>query len=515
MYPALIQGLRQASAYPHEITVVRIIETHISWLLLTGRYVYKIKKPVHFGFLDFSTLERRHFFCQEEIRLNRRLAADLYLEVVPITGSPELPKIGNAGQAIEYAVKMRQFPSGALLSERAECAQLETEEIEQIAGKVADFHEGIASAGADSAYGSADNIKHWFDENFDHIRPLLNNDQHRLQLQAIQAWSDKQWLHNAACMQLRKQQGYVRECHGDLHLSNMTLINGQVTLFDCIEFNPELRWIDVISEIAFLMIDLLHSGYESYAFRLLNRYLQHTGDYSGLALLHYYLVYRALVLAKVALLRGTQQGVNTHGQKYIAFARLAERFTQTGRVALIITHGYSGSGKSTWAIQLAEKTGAVQIRSDVERKRLFARQALENTGSGINQGLYTPEAGEQTYAHLAKLAKIVMDSGFTAIIDATFLKSEQRTLFWQLATDCCVPFVIVDFQASESELSRRIQQRKQQRNDPSEATLSVLQQQLHTAEILSADEQAYVLSVDTECDAVLEKLVANLPDYWH
>ena len=299
----MIKALSEANAYEHEITAVSIIETHISWVLLTGQYAYKIKKPVNFGFLDFSTLEKRRFFCHEELRLNRRLAADLYLDVVPITGTPDQPKMGGAGEAIEYAVKMIQFPAGYTLSERAESGQLGLDEIDQITDIVADFHETIEKAGEDSPYGSSECIKHWFVENFDHIRPLLVDDKHKQQLQGIQTWGNQEWNSKAGLMQLRKQQGYVRECHGDLHLSNMTLINGKVTLFDCIEFNPMLRWIDVISEVAFLFIDLLHFGYERFAYRLLNHYLQRTGDYQGMALLRYYLVYRALVCAKVSLLR--------------------------------------------------------------------------------------------------------------------------------------------------------------------------------------------------------------------
>ena len=298
---ALIKALSEASAYQHEITAVSIIETHISWVLLTGQYAYKIKKPVNFGFLDFSTLEKRRFFCHEELRLNRRLAADLYLDVVPITGSPDQPKMGGAGEAIEYAVKMIQFPAGLTLSERAECGQLGLDEIDQITGIVADFHEAVEKAGEASPYGSSECIKHWFVENFEHIRPLLADDKHKQQLQAIRTWGNEEWTNKAGLMQLRKQQGHVRECHGDLHLSNMTLINGKVTLFDCIEFNPKLRWIDVISEVAFLVIDLLHFGYDCYAYRLLNHYLQRTGDYQGIALLRYYLVYRALVCAKVVV----------------------------------------------------------------------------------------------------------------------------------------------------------------------------------------------------------------------
>ncbi|TAN65309.1 MAG: aminoglycoside phosphotransferase [Methylobacter sp.] len=502
----LIKALSEANA-------CSIVETHISWVLLTGQYAYKIKKPVDFGFLDFSTLEKRRFCCNEELRLNRRLAAELYLKVLPITGTPDHPEIDGTGAAIEYALKMIRFPSGQLLSEYAGRDQLNTDEIDQLADLVAGFHDTIEQANESSPYGDSANIKHWFIENFDHIRPLLSDDDQKQRLQNIRQWGDSEWLKQAALMQQRRQQGYVRECHGDLHLGNMTLINGKVTLFDCIEFNPMLRWIDVISEVAFLFVDLLRFGYEHYAYRFLNRYMQHTGDYQGLALLRYYLVYRALVRAKVSVLRMAQQHDDDADQarcEYAVFAGLAERFTRHRQTALIITHGYSGSGKSTLASQLAEKIGAFQIRSDIERKRLFGYQASAQTGSGINDGLYSQQASQKTYQHLKELAKTVLDAGFPAIIDATFLKSGQRDLFRQLANDCGAPFHIITFQASEQELCRRIQQRQ---NDASEATITVLHQQQRSAQPLSEQEQADVITIDTESDNALKNLLDNFDHY--
>lgn len=504
----LIKALSEANACD-------IVETHISWVLLTDQYVYKIKKPVNFGFLDFSTLEKRRFCCTEELRLNRRLAADLYLEVVPITGTPQHPKIGGTGAAIEYAVKMIRFPSGQLLSEHAERGQLGTDEIDQLADIVADFHETSEQTDENSPYGDSANINHWFVENFDHIRPLLTDGNQKQQLQRIQQWGDSEWRKQAGLMQLRRQQGYVRECHGDLHLGNMTLINDKVTLFDCIEFNPLLRWIDVISEVAFLFIDLLHFGFDRHAYRFLNRYLQHTGDYQGLPLLRYYLVYRALVRAKVSLLRMAQQPDDDAVTKqarcdYAVFADLAERFTKRRPTVLIITHGYSGSGKSTMAAQLAEKIGAFQIRSDIERKRLFGYRALVQTGSGIDDGLYTQEVSLKTYQHLRDLAKAVLDAGFSAIIDAAFLKTRQRDPFRQLATDCGVPFHIITFQASDQELCRRIKQRQ---DDASEATVAVLHHQQQSAQPLSEQEQSGVISINTESDNALKILLDNFDRY--
>ncbi|MDD5461179.1 MAG: AAA family ATPase [Methylococcales bacterium] len=509
---SLIEALSVASAYEHEAAEISIVETHISSVLLTGQFAYKIKKPVNFGFLDFSTLDKRRFFCQEELRLNRRLAPDIYLDVVPITGTPDQPKMGGTGEAIEYAVKMIQFPAGFTLTELAECRRLTSGEIDQITGIVAGFHETVAKADEASLYGTSECIKHWFVENFGHIGPLLADDKQKQQLQAIESWGNQEWHDRADLMALRKQQGYVRECHGDLHLSNITLINGKVTLFDCIEFNPKLRWIDVINEVAFVVIDLLHFGYDHYAWRLLNHYLQHTGDYRGVALLRYYLVYRALVCAKVSLLRQAQQPTdavtNQAPLKYTKFANLAERFTKPEPVTLIITHGYSGSGKSTIAAQLAEKTGAFQIRSDIERKRLFGYRAQEHSSSGLDSGLYTQESSLRTYKHLADCAKIIIEARFSAIIDAAFLKTEQRDLFRKLADSSGVVFLIVDFQASYEELSRRIRRRQ---NDASEATIDVLRHQQQTAQPLSSEEQKFVLTMDTESDKALEKLL----DYFH
>ncbi len=494
-YPPLIQALCKPDAYPHKTDEIRLVETHISWVLLTGQTVYKIKKPLQFAFLDFSSLAQRLFFCREELRLNRRFAPDLYLDIVPITGTAEHPKLGGeAGEAIEYALKMRQFAAGQLLSERARSGQLGSDEIDQLAQTLADFHGICAKASEDSEYGDSTSIRHWSDENFACIRPLLNSEPLLQQLLRIQAWGDTEGRQKSTLMQARKQQGHVRECHGDLHLNNITLINGKVTLFDCIEFNAELRWIDVINEIAFLMVDLLHFGYDAYAYRVLNRYLQLTGDYAGLGLLRYYLVYRALVRAKLALLRMLQQqddgSIQQARDEYAVYADLAERFTQNTRPVLMITHGFSGSGKSFLAGKLAEQTGALQIRSDIERKRLFGYQAQDRTDGSI----YTQEAGQKTYQHLAGLAKIIIEAGFSVIVDAACLKSAQRELFRQLANGCGVRFVIIAVQASEQTLRQRVGERQ---NDASEATLEILQRQLQSAQALSAQEQQETITVDT------------------
>lgn len=502
----LISALCSASAYNHPIEAVKVIETHISWVLLTGQFAYKIKKPVHFNFLDFTSLAKRLFCCQEELRLNRRLSDDIYLDVVPITGSINDPKVGGTGEVIEYAVKMTQFSEGQLLSERAEAGFLTSDEIIQIANNVAKFHGQIERAKPDSPYDNNDDIKFWFDENFSQIGSLLIEDNYKQQLLHIQQWGNEQWFKLSGLMQLRKQQGFVRECHGDLHLGNMTLVNGKVELFDCIDFNPSLRWIDVLSEVAFVFIDLFSLHYDKLAFSFLNLYLQATGDYPGLAVFRFYLVYRALVRAKVYLLRRQQCESNDLEQfttKFSHFMNLAEHFTKPSQGALLITHGYSGSGKSTFTRLAAENIGALQIRSDCERKRLFGYHSLETTGSDLNCWVYSNNAGEKTYECLRKFADTVLQQGFSVLIDATFLKKWQRDLFKMLAEKRNVSLHILDFQVDETELIRRIEQRT---NDASEATVKILEQQKETAEPLTEEERTQTTVITQNSSKSLKKL---------
>jgi aminoglycoside phosphotransferase family enzyme/predicted kinase len=504
----LIKALQQDAVHPHGI---KLVETHISWVLLTGDYAYKIKKPVNFGFLDFSTLAKREFYCREELRLNRRFAPEWYLDVLPITGSYSQPQMNGFGEPIEYAVRMRQFPSTQTLKDLAGQGQLSDALIDRIADKVAEFHNHSKHADNKTPYGDHRDIRHWIEENFQQLRPHLTDRSLVDQLNRLEAWSRQEWTDKAQLMTLRKTQGFIRECHGDLHLDNIILVKDDVILFDCIEFNPKLYWIDVINDIAFLVMDLMHLGHNVYAYRLLNRYLEKTGDYKGLALLRYYFVYRALVRAKINVLRTCQLDqpiLSEHiSTDYRVLTGLAELFIVKPCATLIITHGFSGSGKSTYTAQLTEKIKAIHLRSDVERKRLFDLTAEAVTASPLDGGLYSPQVGQMVYRRLAELAHSILAAGFTVIVDATFLKVDQRTLFFKLATDCQAKFLIIDFYADESVLCERIKQRRQ---DPSEATVEVLHRQQTSAEAFTKTELPYVIRVDTEDDQALDKLLSRL-----
>ena len=510
----LVQALLQPAVFAHPVGSISLLETHISWVILTGDYVYKLKKPVNFGFLDFSTLERRRFFCQEELRLNRRYAPDLYLEVVAISGSVEQPLLNATDAAIEYAVRMRQFPQSGLLSNMAQQGALLPAHIDEIAALVADIHARAGVADSDSDFGLPNSVHGWVMENFEHIRPGLDDKARRVQLEHLADWCQRTFEQLRTVLQARRETGFVRECHGDLHLGNLMQIDGRITPFDCIEFNAQLRWIDVISEVAFLVMDIQDRGYPEFGWRFLNGYLQHTGDYAGVRLLRYYLVYRALVRAKVAMLRCGQAAAADVKQaalaEYQTYMDLAMSYVDARAPVLLITHGVSGSGKSWYAEQLAERLGAIQLRSDVERKRLHGFPANADTGSGMQSGIYSQAASEQTYARLAGLAADIIAGGLPVIVDATFLKQAQRSRFRELAASCGVSFLLLHFEADRDTLLRRVLKRQAAGSDPSEAGIEGLEAQLAAQQPLLAEEQAGLITVDSAAGLPLDDLLGRL-----
>ena len=503
MTPPLIRALlTDPSCYDHAVAQVRLIETHISWVLLTGEVAYKIKKPLNLGFLDFSTLAQRRQACAEEVRLNRRLAPEIYLGVVAVTGSPDAPHISwphidSQSEPIEYAVQMRQFPPDATLDRLDERGGLGIEQIDQLAARLAQFHlTECARASAASPWGEPDNIFRPVAENFQLLSARLHDTAEVRRLTALQIWSSAEHERLAPLMRERKRNGFVRECHGDLHLGNLAWVDGQLLIFDCIEFSPALRWIDVISEVAFCFMDLLHRRKNALASRFLNAWLEASGDYAGMALLRYYAVYRALVRAKVAALRSgqTASGDAAAGHAEVASClQLAESLTKSMPPQLWITHGLSGSGKTTLTQSLLQEQGMIRLRSDVERKRLAGLGALAPSGSEVEQGLYTQHASRRTYEQLARLAEGLLDAGWPVIIDATCLARWQRDLFRNLAQRRGVPFRILDLRADHATLRQRISLRSTRGKDASEADLRVLQRQIETARPLDADE----LSVTT------------------
>jgi hypothetical protein len=482
--PALIDALLSPAAYSHPVAKVRLIETHISWVLLAGDFAYKIKKPVDLGFLDFSTLNKRHFCCDEEIRLNQRLAPDIYLDVVPVTGNEVAPKIGGDGPALEWAVRMRAFPADSTLDREPAITALQ---IDAIADRIARFHLSTEPAPEDSLYGAPESVMQPVLENFMQLDELFP-DQATLsaKIESLTRWSEAEGSRLLDHFRRRKAEGWVRDCHGDLHLGNIAWFDGAPLIFDCIEFNPGLRHIDIASEVAFLFMDLIARGHAGLAWRFINRWLEHTGDYAGLKALRFYLVYRAVVRAKVAGILA-KQTAQTDSKEVRRYLELAETLGQKPAVQLTLMHGHSGSGK-TWASQnLLESSGAIRLRSDVERKRLFGLDALGDS-STIPGGIYSPETSRLTLEKLLECAEMLLAAGYSVIVDATFLARSWRDPFFALARKIAVPVRIVSMNTDAETMRNRIIERMQQANDASEAGLDILESQLKNTEPLSDSE---------------------------
>ena len=486
---SLPEALRDPRCYGRGVKKVRLAETHVSWVFLTGRYAYKVKKPVKLPFLDFSSLKLRKHFCDEELRVNRRLAPEIYLGVVPIGGTPSSPRIGRK-PAFEYAVKMREFPAAARLDRRLEANRVPRAAVAEFGSSLARFHaylpvvRGIRAAEIGSAA----------QRNVDELAALLGNGSAR-ELKALRAWTERHCAKLAPVFVQRAASAH-RECHGDLHLQNLLWQNDKIVAFDALEFDRKLRDIDVISEIAFLAMDLQAHDRADLAYELLNRYFEVGGDYGGIEVLPFYLVYRALVRAKVAAIKQAQSAAEGHdAERYL---KTAAELASAKTPLLVITHGLSGSGKTTVTDELVSRLPAIRARSDLERKRLHGLAAAARSGSGLGLGLYAAAASERTYAALAEIADRLLRNGQNALVDATFLRRAERLDFRQVAAVNGARFAILDCAAPPDELRRRIMARARKGRDASEADLGVLERQLVTAEPLDRAERRHVVAVDTK-----------------
>ncbi|MEN4829843.1 AAA family ATPase [Pseudomonas sp. P39-UII1] len=518
MSQALINALQNPALYPHPVKGFELIETHISWVLLTGEYAYKIKKPMNFGFLDFTELGQREHFCNEELRLNQRLTEGLYLEVLPITGSAEAPQIAGEGAAIEYALKMRQFPQGQMLTTLQANGELDAGHIDQMARQIAEFHLQTPKVPAEQPFGSPVSVMAPVEQNFEQIRPFLSDKADLQQLDNLQAWARSSFERLEGLFAARKTNGFTRECHGDIHLGNATVIDGKVVIFDCIEFNEPFRKTDVWADTAFLAMDLEDRGLKCLARRFVSQYLELTGDYEGLEVLNFYKAYRALVRAKIALfsMPADADGVQraTSLRTYRNYANLAESYSAIPSRLLAITHGVSAVGKSHVAMRLVEALGAVRVRSDVERKRLFGEQQQAEAGQ-LQTGIYDQDASAATYQRLHQLAATILRAGFPVVLDATYLKQAQRQAAAEVASSTGVPLLILDCQAPEAVIASWLAQRQAQNTDPSDATLEVVKAQQASREPLDEVELQQSTRVDTQdassMNQVIDQIRQRLP----
>ncbi len=499
-------------------------------MLLAGEFAYKIKKPVDFGFLDFSTLERRRYFCEAELLLNRRFAESLYVDVVPVTRTDAGVRIAEAGstpdgEVIDYAVRMHRFPAEMQLDRRLAAARLSVEEMARFGDALARVHATLPIVVADSEFGMPAAVFGPVRENFAQIRSSSFASHRRERVDALDAWSTARHTQLAPLLERRRRDGFVRECHGDLHLSNLVQLDDAIHAFDCIEFSEALRWIDVISDAAFLVMDCCVADRADLGYAFLDGYLERSGDYAGGALLDFYLVYRSLVRAKVAALQAQRSDDAELLRRFDAHLDFADAVVNCRanavpnadkswpRPAMVVMCGVSGSGKSWLAQRLVERVCAIRIRSDVERKRIAGLTPLQRSASPLNRGLYAPQNTDALYAHLAGAAGALIDGGARAIVDATCLTIARRESFRSEARRRGVACLIVHCFAPRDVLTARITQRNRANDDPSEADSDVLDAQMRYYEPPSATD-AGVLNVDTsqqvDVEAIAQRLCAAI-----
>ena len=510
---SLVQAMLDPAFYNHPVEQLRLIETHISWVFLTGPYAYKVKKPINLGFLDFTRLEKRQFYCEEELRLNRRLAADIYLDVIPITKAHETFYLGNIdadavdkqAEVVDYAVRMKQFDQDCLLERQLEKRQVSFHHVQQLADRLAEFHANIAVADDSMPHGNSDQVIKPIEQNFSILKSILSDETDLEKLQRIELASVDIFTAITGTLKKRKQQGFIRECHGDMHLGNIALVDDNILIFDGIEFNDSFKWIDTMSELAFLVMDLEDHGEQAYANRLLNRYLQITGDYEGLKVFRFYLLYRAMVRAKVAAIRVQQEQKNRQNSQHEwqdlrNYLDLALHYIETDRNFIAIGHGVSGTGKSWISQRLAQHCGGVLIRSDSERKRLYAN----------HEDLYTDDITQHTYQRLFDLCTDISKAGFPVFVDATFLDIHWRRKFRTLARGLGKPFYILACHADVSTLKERIRQRARHRDNISDADIDVLEKQMQNYQPPGDEEAAYIIEIDTEKNIDIAALAERL-----
>jgi hypothetical protein len=494
--PKLIEKMQQADFYPHFVAdKIELVQTHVSLVFLTGEYAYKVKKSVNFGFLDFSTLEKRKHFCEQELTMNQPIAPEIYLEVIPISKNGDNYGFGDAGEVVEYAVKMRQFPQETLLSEMFEQGKLTENQIKELGKLVADFHSNTKTNDYILKFGEVDNLRQSIDENYQQTIKYIGLAQTQQQYDETKHFTDTFFNTKQNICQERINQKKIRECHGDLHLRNICYWHDKVQLFDRIEFNESFRYVDVMYDVAFAVMDLEARGSKDFANVFLNSYLEITGDWEGVQMLPLYLSRQAYVRAKVTSFLLDDQAISTSikeeaKQTAKNYYHQAWEYTKNRQGKLIIMSGLSGSGKSTVGQKLAKEIGAIQIKSDAVRKHLAGIPVIQK-GS---QEIYTSEMSEKTYHRLLELGVMLAKIGFPVILDAKYDWVRLRQQVKEQADLHQLPFEIIYCTAPLEVLGDRLSKRQ---NDISDATPDLLANQQAIFEDFTENERQYLTIVDT------------------
>lgn len=496
----LLEALKRPAAYPHAVGRVTRVDLGSSWLFLTGEYAYKISKPLPVCAPDCSSIVARRYACDDELRLNQRLAPSLYLDVVAIRGSPQRPRIEGDGPTLDYALRMRQFHREAVASRLLARGRLTFELIDNLGRYLAQFHAST-SALERSHFGTPGCVYRRALHNVRRMERMSRRGPERESVHDLQAWTDREFLLRSHDLQARWESNRVREGHGDLRLDKLVVQDGQLVAFDCAAGRPELRWNDVMSEVATLYVDLLDHGAPRLAQLFLNAYLEESGDYAGLAVLRFYVVERALERAQRHLDRTPHAEPGSARERRLvqAYERalgIALAETRPQRPALVLMHGVPDRIRSALATALAQRIGAITLRHDIELRRMHdaqARAASPISGSGFEGR----RAGCGIYDALAQSASTVLHTGYTAIVDAPFLRRGERSELLRVARVAQLPLLLLRVHPSEA-LLRAAHMAEIAPSRALDESMTALEHELATLEPVVAAEGVTVVDLPGE-----------------
>jgi aminoglycoside phosphotransferase family enzyme/predicted kinase len=513
-FPSLVAALQDPRIYPEKPAKIELVQTHISAIFFSGEHVYKVKKPVNFGFLDFTTLEKRKYYCQQEVDLNRRLAQDVYLGVVEIRSHEGRTFMEEGpGEVIEYAVKMKRLPQDCMMDQWLAKGALTPEVVERIAAKIAHFHAQAAATPEISKFGNIQTIRGNLEENFSqtekYVGRIVSPDLYREIIEANRRFLER----HPSLFQKRIADGKVRDCHGDLHLQHICL-GERILIFDCIEFNQRFRYSDVGADIAFLLMDLDYHKQPLLSADLASHYLRISQDWALFLLLDFYKSYRAYVRAKVTSFRLDDPNISTEAKSstlkearryYLLSHSYAKRMNQP---MLVVTGGWIATGKSTIARALAEALGWEWLRTDVLRKELAQISPLEHRPEEFHQGIYSPDFSQKTYRALFERARNNLKLGKSVILDASFKKQADRQTARDLARETQADFLFIECQCSDEEIRKRLARRAREKNEPSDGRWELLAEQKKDYDRVEGFDPDLILSLNTE--RPLEECLARI-----
>jgi len=467
MIRTTLKSLLKPDAYPEHVTGVELVQTHVSYIFLTDRHAYKVKKPVDFGFLNFSTIDRRRFYCNEEVRLNRRLCPDIYEGVVELRETASGAAFHGNGTVIDYAVKMKRLPAGRMLDRLVDSGAVTRSDMREISRRIAEFHRTAPTSPSIAEYGRLERIMFNWQENFEQTVPFEGLTLPAHEREVIRSWVESFAAGHGQVFQQRVDDGFIRECDGDIHLENICLDDGAVHIFDCIEFNERFRCCDTAADIAFLLMDLDYHGRHDLSDDVIDEYMARSGDRGLAVLIDFYKIYRAFVRGKVESFRLNDGAIAPEDQalarrRAARYFRMARGYIERRRLkpTLFITCGLMGSGKSTLAGQLAFELGIASFDSDTTRKQIAGMSPDTAAADAFGAGLYDRSSSDATYAALLQRAEEQLQNGASVIIDAAFPTRLRRIPFAALAERLQVPLVILHVACSEAENRRRLLERE-------------------------------------------------------